>query len=200
MYLPPHSHSQPLQPQSHPIQLGRLATAWLHRLLNQQTASSTAGTSMAEMLGVLAILGILSAIALPSIGYGYDPLGETSNRMAATFKLVRAKAMTHTSAYVIQPISATELEVRRAASCALAELNTSEVDPTFSDEDLTFEDGVQLSAATENGNTVATNAWNLCYTSRGLADKNLNLTFLRGETTTTQQMEVFPGGTIEVRE
>ena len=140
-------------------------------------------------------------IALPSIGYGNDPLTDTSSRMAATLKLVRAKAMTHTSAYVVQPTSTTTVEVRRGASCGSAvAVGTGEIDPSFTNEELAFETGVQLTAASEDGSTVAPTNWSLCFTGRGWADKNLTLTFLEDGSADTQQLEVFLGGTIDQKD
>lgn len=168
------------------------------------------GFTIIEILVVLMIAGIMAAFAAPTIKFGINPLQDTTNRIAGNFKLVRAKAMSQTSAYRVRQTSATQLTVERARSCF--DTTGWTVDPSFTVEDLSLAEAediqglakneiIQIVAATVNGTTVTTlTNWRLCYDSRGLADRTLVLT-LRNITTNRQnRIEVFRGGTVQTYE
>jgi prepilin-type N-terminal cleavage/methylation domain-containing protein len=61
--------------------------------------SSSKGFTLTEVLVTLVVLGVLTAIAAPTIRFGSNPLKDTSSRIAGNLKLLRAKAMSQTSAY-----------------------------------------------------------------------------------------------------
>ena len=160
--------------------------------------ASTRGMTLPEVLAVVIIIGVLAAIAAPTLKFGTRPLQDTTNRFAGNFKLNRAKAMAQTSAYRIRPTSSTQFVIERANSCAAT---TWAQAPGFADEDLKFDKDIQLSAASVNGTAVASpyTAWNLCYNSRGIADKDLVITLLNTKDSKTTQIEVFPGGTVQIQ-
>lgn len=164
----------------------------------RKTANSE-GMTLPEILIVLVAFGVLSAMAAPTITFATNPLRDTTNRFAGDFKLSRARAMSQTTAYRIRPTSQTQFIIERANSSSCAATTWTRA-PGFADEDLRFDTGVRLSAATVNSNAVtpATN-WSLCYDSRGLADRNLRITLQDTDTNETARIEVFPGGTVQIQ-
>jgi type IV fimbrial biogenesis protein FimT len=169
----------------------------------RQKTNTKAGFSLIEVLVVIALTALLAAFAAPAITFGNNPLKDTSNRIAASFKLARAKAMAQTSAVRIRYVSDTEFVMERAARCS---------DTTWTNisdkvqkngqlvyEDLSFDSPTQLTAAKVNG-TAATRdtTLNLCFNSRGIADKTLELTLKDMNTNKQRTMEVFVGGTVNL--
>lgn len=161
----------------------------------QERKYSDKGFSLIEIITVTTIVGVLAAIAAPSIQFGAQPLTDTNSLITANLKLMRAKAMAQTSAYRIRPVSVNQLLIERAQNCS-ATADWSR-DPGFADEDLTLDDDVEILTVTENNLTIPTNNWSLCYNSRGMADKNLTLTLSDGDDQNI--IEVFPGGTLDSR-
>ncbi|NJM68130.1 MAG: prepilin-type N-terminal cleavage/methylation domain-containing protein [Acaryochloris sp. RU_4_1] len=169
----------------------------------QQKTNSKAGFSLIEVLVVIALTAMLAAFAAPAITFGNNPLKDSSNRIAASFKLARAKAMAQTSAVRIQPVSATEFVMERAARCSdTTWTNISdrvEKNGQFVYEDLSFDTPAQLTAVKVNSSAVTpvTN-WNLCFNSRGIADKTVELTLKDMNTNKQRTMEIFVGGTVNL--
>ena len=88
------------------------------RLIQQRKATrSDAGLSIIEILVVVGLTALLAAIAAPAVTFGADPLKDSSKRIAASFKLARARAMATTSAVRIRPLSDNEFIMERAANC-----------------------------------------------------------------------------------
>jgi type IV fimbrial biogenesis protein FimT len=169
----------------------------------RQKTNTKAGFSLIEVLVVIALTALLAAFAAPAITFGNNPLKDTSNRIAASFKLARAKAMAQTSAVRIRPISATEFVMERAARCSdTTWTNISdrvEKNGQLVYEDLSFDTPAQLTAAQVDGNAVtpATN-WNLCFNSRGVANTTVVLTMRDTNTNQQRTMTVFRGGTVDL--
>jgi prepilin-type N-terminal cleavage/methylation domain-containing protein len=141
--------------------------------------------TLLEIILVVAILGIALAIGAVRLNALGDPLGGAASKVEGTFKQVRAKAMSTTSAYRVSRVSATVLRAEYAVSCS--DTSGWTVDPKF---DATLENGVQMTAPTANGEIV-------CFDSRGIADANptVALTDAKGG---TASVEVFLGGAVEV--
>lgn len=201
-----------------------LITKKLNRLRkNRKKKHSYQGFTLLELLIILALVGIMVAIAAPNISFGVNPLVDVTNRVAGNFKLVRAKAMSQTSAYRISPNSATDfstLKVEKAKSCYETNATNWTQDPSFTQEDLSLNEVadvkgiskntvIQIKSATANGTTVtpATN-WTLCYNSQGVSSvsynsqgvSSVNLLLILRNTKTNQEkkIEIFAGGGVYV--
>jgi len=166
------------------------------------------GFTLVEILIVLLMIGVMTAIVAPNIRFGINSLDDTTNRLAANFKLVRARAMGQTSAYRIKLTSATQLSVERAKKCSDTSGWIGE--PSFTNEDMGLKeaqdvkgmaqhDDIQIITAEANGASITpfTN-WNVCFSSRGIADKNVKITLKNIKTNQTRRIEVFSGGGIQI--
>ncbi len=172
----------------------------------QKPANSNSGTSLIELLVVVALTALLAAFAAPAITFGRNPLRDSSNRIAANFKLARARAMASTSAIRIRPTLTapnTQFVMERANRCSetnaanwtiISDQVVKDGQPVY--EDLSLDSPAQLINAQEN-NTTTTN-WSLCFDSRGQADKTLDLTFRDMDTNQTRAMKVFLGGAVDM--
>ncbi|MCG9892498.1 MAG: prepilin-type N-terminal cleavage/methylation domain-containing protein [Thermosynechococcaceae cyanobacterium MS004] len=170
-----------------------------YRLLRPRSSHRAVhGFTLTEALVTVVVLGILTAIAAPTIRFGNAPLKDTSSRLVGNLKLMRAKAMSHTAAYRLRAVPGTtgavDFRVERAALCSDTAWTA---DPGFSVEDAQVDRPVQVSQVMLNGQGQPIDNWSLCYSSRGLASHNLEMT-LRDEQS-GQKITVFPGGAIDVQ-
>jgi prepilin-type N-terminal cleavage/methylation domain-containing protein len=161
--------------------------------------SFSKGFTLTEVLVTLVVLGILTVIAAPTIRFGSNPLKDNSSRIAGNLKLLRAKAMSQTSAYRLQAVpgdvpGTVTLGIERAMLCSDTVWTA---DPTFATEDTLLDRQVRISQVMSNGQSRPIDSWSICYNSRGLATRNLVLT-LRDERS-GQTITVFPGGAVDVQ-
>jgi prepilin-type N-terminal cleavage/methylation domain-containing protein len=161
--------------------------------------SPSPGFTLTEVLVTVVVLGVLTAIAAPNIRFGSNPLKDTSTRIAGNLKLLRAKAMSQTSAYRLQAVPGSvpgtvALGIQRAMLCSDTVWTA---DPAFATEDTLLDRQVQISQVTLNGQSKPIDGWSICYNSRGLATQNLVLT-LRDDQS-GQTITVFPGGAVDVQ-
>lgn len=177
---------------------------------------SNTGFTLVELLVIIALIGIMAAFSAPYITFGVNPLKDTTNRLASNFKLMRVKAMSQTSAYLIkQDTSNTLIIQRNNKSCSTS--TGWDADNGFDSEDLTLTEAkdiqglaksavIEIIAADENGSPVkpliktgSDPGWSLCFNSRGLANKNLKLIIKDIKTTKTKEIEIFPGGGVQIK-
>lgn len=187
----------------------------LLRLGGIKTKNNT-GFTLVELLVIIALIGIMAAFSAPYITFGINPLKDTTNRLASTFKLMRVKAMSQTSAYRIKQATSTTLIIERNKLCS--DSNGWTPDNNFTSEDLSLTEAedvqglskksvIEITAVTENGTNItplieATGSpgWSLCFNSRGLANKTLALTIKDQKITTSKQIVIFQGGGVQINE
>ncbi len=172
-------------------------------MLNRSTklpSSSVTGSTLIESLVTILVLGILTAIAAPNIRFGVNPLRDTSDRLAGNLKMLRAKAISQTSAYRMRAIpqgSGFVITHERARLCSDAP-GDWRTDAAFASEDAAFDAPVTLATVTLNGTSASVNNWSVCYSSRGLASQNVVFT-LQDDQSRQKRVTVFPGGGVDVQ-
>ncbi|MCM1981291.1 hypothetical protein QQ91_0000380 [Lyngbya confervoides BDU141951] len=167
---------------------------------------------MPQMIVTLAVIGILSAIAVPSFSIGANALVDTTERVKNQIKLARVKALSTTTAFRLKPVSARRIEIQQHQLTAGTSLSgcqdaAIEIDSNgksvwktvtgFSAEDFQFEDGVELTDVSVNSTSVPVTTWQLCFDSRGMADKSIVLELTDTQSGRQRSLEVFMGGAIE---
>jgi prepilin-type N-terminal cleavage/methylation domain-containing protein len=168
------------------------------------------GFTLAETLVTITVLGVLTAITAPNImPMGSNALKDTTNNIAGNIKLIRAKAMSQTSAFRMRPVvnaDGISLAVEHAATCADPAANWR-ADPSFAQEDTQLDDptvtlqrkGVLIDEFQVNGNVQAGYTWNICYNSRGLTAQTQSLVLtLKNVKGDKRTISIFPGGGVDV--
>jgi prepilin-type N-terminal cleavage/methylation domain-containing protein len=166
------------------------------------------GFTLAETLVTIVVLGILTAIAAPSIQFGTNPLKDTSANIAGNLKLLRAKAVSQTSAYRMRSVATAtglRLAVEFAESCS-SPSTAWKPDPGFASEDaldtsaspLGQGKGVTIAQVLIDAAPTPIDDWNLCYNSRGLTNQTLELT-LQDNRNAQRKITVFRGGAVDVK-
>ncbi|MEJ5336957.1 MULTISPECIES: pilus assembly FimT family protein [Thermus] len=136
------------------------------------------GFTLIELLVTLGVLGIAFSIAALNLRPFSNPLQDAWVHTEGYLKLVRAKAMSTTSAY----------RVRQVGNRLLAEYAPRCTSTSFTEDaslKLELPPGVTLS--TGNGQSVE-----LCFSSRGYSDRNLVLVFRKEAQ--ERRLEVLLGG------
>lgn len=142
--------------------------------------------TLVEVLVVLGITAIVLTIGTINLRGLNNPLQNGTSQLEGFFKQTRAKAMATTSAYRVRAESPGRLVTEYAGNCNSV---TWTADPRLT---LELPPGVRVSGT----NTPVT--WPVCFTSRGLANKNLIVT-LSNTKNQTRQVEVMLGGGVRSR-
>jgi prepilin-type N-terminal cleavage/methylation domain-containing protein len=154
------------------------------------------GFTLTELLAVVAIVGILAALAMPSVLWANKPGENATKQIAGNFKLARAKAMSKTSAYRVKGISENFLKVEYAKTC-------SANDPDWniaSEFDVELPRNATIIApVTVNGQPKNLSDWQVCYDSRGISQENTILIIKDSQTNRTTTVEVLLGGAVETK-
>ncbi len=162
-------------------------------------SSCDRGSSLIELIMVLTVGGILTAIIVPGISFATRSLPDSTNRLASSFSMARAKAMSLTSAYRVRPTGANSFTIERSSNCSNTKPTDWQADGAFSTSDRQLDPDINMVAALEdNQSRSPSNGWSLCFDSRGLANKNLELTLQNTKDPKTKRIEVFTGGSVRI--
>ena len=178
-------------------------------------SSIEAGFNLVQMVVTLTMIGILSAIAVPSISLGTNPLADTSNRIKSQIKLSRIKALSTTTAHRLKPISKNQIEIQKhlpqsGSSPSTCQDEAIETDGAgnplwktiegYDREDFTFEEGIQLTRVFANGAVVSdVSDWQLCFSSRGISNQTIELELTQLSNREKITVEAFMGGSISIK-
>jgi len=136
--------------------------------------------TLLELMAVLGLASIIGFICLHEFRPLSDPLRNGTAEVIAFMKQARAKAISTTSAYTVQPLSATRIGTVYASFC--------------SDTETTADNSMVLDLP--QGISLSDTDWSVCFSSRGLPDANvvIPLSAVRGG---TNWIEVFLGGAVK---
>jgi len=137
-----------------------------------------AGFTIIELTVTLGIAGILMGMAWVSLQEMMNPAQSGAATLASFFKEARARAISTTAAYTVQPVSPTEIHAFYSPRCGEALTQDNRLI-------LNLPDTVSLTDIT----------WSICYNSRGIPTSGLNVEIVDandGE----MMVEVFFGGAV----
>lgn len=140
---------------------------------------SEKGYSVLELIAVLAIAGIVSAISFSNLRELSNPLDTGTAQVMSFLRHVRTRAVATTSAYKVTPLGNNQLRAQYAATCDSA-LFTNESKTTLE---------------LPTGVTFPSTLWSVCFSSRGLADGNTILTLIDSDGR-SRSVEVYLGGAV----
>jgi len=141
------------------------------------------GFTIIELLVIIAIIGILAAIAAINLRPLHNEARAAANDFAATVKQARGRAMVTTSAYRLVYEAPDRVMVQWRTTCGGSETWTPET--RF---DLQLRDGTTIDGLVDGSEL-------LCFNSRGVTDQSPTVTF-RDALGRTATIEVFAGGAV----
>lgn len=142
------------------------------------------GFSVAELLVVVSLFAIGMATVVTNLRVAENPLHSATNLTESYFKVARAKAISTTSAYLIEQISATELQVRVGTNCDDAPVGAVDTE-------------LALELPTSTFIFYAGGPISVCYSARGLADDAFTF-FVQDASGGSRSVEVLLGGALRV--
>ncbi len=125
-------------------------------LLRSIIRNDEQGSTLMNIAVTLGVIAILSAIAVPSLKSMNNPLNDASVMTTHFLKLTRARAISETKALRVSPLSTAKLKVEQGTTCGG-----------------TFTPHANLALEMPEGANLTDTTWNICFTPRGLADKNI---------------------------
>jgi type II secretion system protein H len=127
------------------------------------------GFTLIEFLVVVAVIGIVAAIAALDVRPLNNEARNAASEFASTVRQTRARAMATTSAYRLVLVANDRVVVETRATCDGSETWVAEPRLEFS-----ARDGTRLVAGASVGDEIA------CFSSRGIATADPDLTFRDG--------------------
>lgn len=142
---------------------------------------SRRGFTIPELLVVLFMVSTIAGIAVYNFRTLVNPVQDAAAGMVSHFKVVRARALSSTSALTIRPVGLNQLVVESGVRC--------------DDEDAEVEPQLQFTLPA--GARLVDEEWQICFTSRGLASSAIDLD-VRDEYGRTRTIEVLLGGSVRI--
>ena len=149
--------------------------------LIKRRATGCGGFTVLEAVVTLGLLSLVLGIGVANFKALYSPIDTSSKQLSSFLMLVRAKAISTTSALKVVPANDKSLVVQESTSCKSL--------------DWTLNDKIKLDLESEV--SLGETDWTLCFSSRGLADKSLNIA-LHDNRSGVQAVEVLVGGVVRV--
>jgi prepilin-type N-terminal cleavage/methylation domain-containing protein len=156
------------------------------------------GFTLTELLTVVTLIGILAALAMPSVLWANKAGENATKQVAGNFKLARAKAMSKTSAYRVKGISENRVAVQYAKTCD-ADASEWNTDYQF-DVQLPKNSNIALPVTVDGKQINNFTDWQVCYDSKGISQQNAQIIIEDSETKKRTNIEILLGGAIEISE
>lgn len=139
------------------------------------------GFSLIEVVVVIALIAVLSGVALANLRELHDPVRTGASQLSGFIKQVRSRAMSATQAFLIQPTASDRVVALRANTCSAE----------------TWTPDSRLVLDLPSGVSLTDLDWDVCISSRGLPDDNvaIELNDLDGR---QRVVELLLGGAVRV--
>lgn len=139
------------------------------------------GSSLLELIVTMALIALLSAVAISNIKILENPLANASFNISHYMRLIRSRAISQTTTITVIPSSSAVISAYSADSCESEDLTE------IPDLQLELEDDVHLSSTD----------WSVCFNQRGLASEHITFDFYTSTATKTVQIALGGGVKIE---
>ncbi|MGI6525600.1 MAG: pilus assembly FimT family protein [Bdellovibrionota bacterium] len=142
------------------------------------------GFSLVEVLAVLGLISALFSMAVFDFRHLDDAGRNGAKELSSFLKEVRARAMSLTLAYTIEPISPTEVIALSSNNCTSTDLTE---DP-------------ELKLVLPKGAYLVTTDWSICYGTRGIADTSLDIELSSNRNShRSETVQVVLGGGVRIK-
>lgn len=137
--------------------------------------------TLIEALVVLALIGIILAVAALTLRPLESPVDTATSLMEGFLRQARLNAIASTKAYRVTPGTSSRLAAASASSCSAT----------------TWTSETSMSLTLPSGVTMSPSSWQVCFSSRGVSGNNVIVT-LQHPTNGSRRVEVLVGGTTRV--
>ncbi len=141
---------------------------------------SEKGFSVLEVMVSVAMLSVLSGMALFQMKDTIKPAQNAASQIVAEVKQARAKALATTYAYRLRATSSTQIVAEYATNCSAAAFTADSA----------------LTLNLPKGVTMSSTAWTVCFSSRGTSTTSANITVTDSQMSRTVQIAM--GGGVQI--
>ncbi len=146
-----------------------------------QNRIQEAGYTLAEMLVVMALIGILAGTAVSNLKELNDPLADASFTVTHYLRLVRARGISQTLFIQVAPTSSTIIAASSSDSCSGT---------------MTAIDDLEVNLP--RGASMSDTSWTACFTPRGLSEDNITFD-LSDSDGQSKTVEIALGGGVRIQ-